>query len=143
SLSPHYALPHLPTGFAILKVVDDTDPGSINMNAAVSGDIATLATKASVRYVIDVSRLVEAEEILRAFTKPAGWNQSPRAICQARRQSLASSQRSLEDFLSPEKQAVRASRPPVDIMQAHFALAQIHAYDGRMDRALDQYQQAY
>ena len=28
-------------------------------------------------------------------------------------------------------------------MQAHFALAQLHAYDGRMDRALDQYQHAY
>ncbi len=132
----------IPTGFAILKVVEDADRVSINMNAA-SGDIATLATKASVRYVIDVSGLVEAEEILRAFSKPAGWNQNPLVICQARRQSLASSQRSLEDFLSPEKQAVRASRPPVDIMQAHFALAQIHAYDGRMDRALDQYQQAY
>jgi hypothetical protein len=132
----------IPTGFAILKVVEDTDPANINMNAA-SSDIATLATKASVRYVIDVSGLVEAEEILRAFSKPANWNQDPRAICQARRQSLASSQRSLEDFLSPENQAVLASRPPVDIMQAHFALAQIHAYDGRMDRALDQYQQAY
>jgi tetratricopeptide (TPR) repeat protein len=132
----------IPTGFAILKVVEDTDPVSINMNAA-SGDIATLATKASVKYVIDVSGLVEAEAVLQAFPKPTDWNQNPRAICQARRQSLASSQRSLEDFLSPEKQAVRASRPPVDIMQAHFALAQIHAYDGRMDRALDQYQQAY
>src|SRR5262245_17948144 len=131
----------IPTGFAILKV-EETDPVSINMNAA-SSDIATLATKTSVRYVIDVSGLVEAEEILRAFSKPANWNQDPRAICQARRQSLASSQRSLEDFLSPGNQAVLASRPPVDVMQAHFALAQIHAYDGRMDRALDQYQQAY
>ena len=28
-------------------------------------------------------------------------------------------------------------------MQAHFALAQLHAYHGQMDRALDQYQQAY
>jgi ASPIC and UnbV/FG-GAP-like repeat/PPIC-type PPIASE domain len=132
----------IPTGFAILKVAEDTDPANINMNAA-SSDIATLATKASVRYVIDVSGLVEAEEILRAFSKPANWNQDPRAICQARRQSLASSQRSLEDFLSPENQAVLTSRPPVDVMQAHFALAQIHAYDGRMDRAVDQYQQAY
>jgi hypothetical protein len=132
----------IPTGFAILKVVEDIDPANINMNAA-SSDIATLATKASVRYVIDVSGLVEAEEILRAFSKPANWNQDPRAICQARRQSLASSQRSLEDFLSPENQAVLTSRPPVDVMQAHFALAQIHAYDGRMDRAVDQYQQAY
>jgi hypothetical protein len=132
----------IPTGFAILKVVEDTDSEHINMNAA-SGDVATLATKASVRYVIDVSGLVEAEEVLRAFSKPAGWNQDPRAICQARRQSLAASQRSLEGFLSPENQAVLASRPPVDVMQAHFALAQLHAYDGRMDRAIDQYQQAY
>jgi tetratricopeptide (TPR) repeat protein len=131
----------IPTGFALLKV-EETNPVSINMNAA-SSDIATLATKTSVRYVIDVSGLVEAEEILRAFSKPANWNQDPRAICQARRQSLASSQRSLEDLLSPENRAGLASRPPVDVMQAHFALAQIHAYDGRMDRALDQYQQAY
>jgi tetratricopeptide (TPR) repeat protein len=130
----------IPTGFAILKVVDETDPAAINMNAATPG---TLATEASVRYVIDVSGIVEAEAILRAFQKPSNWNQDPRAICQARRESLASSQTSLEDFLSPGKQSVRASRPPYDVMQAHFALAQLHAYHGRMDRAVDQYQQAY
>ena len=39
------------------------------------------------KYVIDVSGLVEAEAILQAFPKPADWNQDPRAICQARRQS--------------------------------------------------------
>jgi hypothetical protein len=133
---------HIPTGFAILKVVEDTDSVSINMNGA-PGDIATLATKASVKYVIDVSGLVEAEAILQAFPKPAGWNQSPGAICQARRQSLASSQKSLEDLLSPEKQRVLASRPALDVMQAHFALAQSYAYDSRMDRALDQYRQAF
>jgi tetratricopeptide (TPR) repeat protein len=130
----------IPTGFAILKVVEDTGPASISMNAATPG---TLATEASVRYVIDVSGIVEAEAILRAFQKPDTWNQDPRAICQARRESLASSQASLEDFLSPGKQSVRASRPPFDVMQAHFALAQLHAYHGRMDRAVDQYRQAY
>jgi hypothetical protein len=132
----------IPTGFAILKVVEDTDPANMNMNG-VSPDISTLATKTSVKYVIDVSGLVEAEAVLQSFSKPADWNQNPRTICQTRRESLASSQRSLEDFLSPEKQAVRASRPPYDAMQAHFALAQLHAYHGRMDRALDQYRQAY
>jgi tetratricopeptide (TPR) repeat protein len=130
----------IPTGFAILKVVDETDPANINMNAATP---ASLATRAGVKYVIDVSGLVEAEAILQAFPKSKDWNQSPSAICQARRQSMASSERSLGDFLSPEKQAARAARPPFDVMQAHFALAQIHAYYGRMDRALDQYQQAY
>ncbi len=132
----------IPTGFAILKVVEDTDQANINMNAA-SPDISTLATLTSVKYVIDVSGLVEAEAVLQSFPKPADWNQNPRTICQTRRESLASSQRSLEDFLSPEKQAVRASRPRFDVMQAQFALAQLHAYHGRMDRAVDRYRQAY
>jgi tetratricopeptide (TPR) repeat protein len=144
----------IPTGFAILKVVDDTDPATINMNAAFA-DISTLATKTSVRYVIDVSGLVEAEALLQAFPKPADWDQNLLAICQARRQSLASSQKSLEDFLSgdcrPEPgrrttddcRPSRASRSPFDLMQAHFALAQLHAYHGRMDRALDRYRRAY
>jgi tetratricopeptide (TPR) repeat protein len=130
----------IPTGFAILKVVDETDPANINMNGTTP---ASLATQASVKYVIDVSGLVEAEAILQAFPKAKDWNESPTGICQARRQSLASSERSLDEFLSPDKQAVRALRPPFDVMQAHFALAQLHAYYGRMDRALDQYQLAY
>ena len=130
----------IPTGFAILKVVDETDPTNINMNGATP---SSLATRAGVKYVIDVSGLVEAEAILQAFPKANDWNQSPTAICQARRQSLTSSERSLDDFLSPEKRAARAARPPFDVMQAHFALAQLHAYYGRMDRALDHYQQAF
>ena len=130
----------IPTGFAILKVVDEADPVNINMNAAAP---VTLATRADVKYVIDVSGLLEAEAVLQAFPKAKDWNQSPTAICQVRRESLASSERSLDDFLSPEKQAARALRPPFDVMQAHFALAQLHAYYGRMDRALGQYQRAY
>ena len=130
----------IPTGFAILKVIDDTDPTNINMNAV---NPASLATAANVKYVIDVSGLVEAEAILQAFPKPAAWNQDPRGICQVRRQSLASSQRSLEEYLSRKDVDGRPSRSPFDIMQAHFALAQLHSYDGRMGRALIEYQQAY
>ena len=130
----------IPTGFAILKVVDDTDPANRSMNAATP---ATLATAAGVKYVIDVSGLLEAEAVLQAFPKPTDWNQDPPTMCQMRRQSLASSQASLEGFLSPEGPRAGASRSPFDLMQAHFALAQLHAYDGRMDRALAQYQHAY
>lgn len=130
----------IPTGFAILKVIDDTDPANINMNASGPG---SLATEANVKYVIDVSGLVEAEAVLQAFPKAAAWNQSPLTICQARRQSMAASQKSLEDFLSPDAQGVRASRSAFDTMQAHYALAQLHSYYGRMDRALDQYERAH
>jgi tetratricopeptide (TPR) repeat protein len=159
------AVVRIPTGFAILKVVDESDPASRNMNAS---NPPSLATEASVRYVIDVSGLVEAEAVLQAFPKPADWDQSPSAICQARRQSLAASERSLEAFLSPvrlkpdpagndgrgagaglaspkrENTSAREGGPSAfDVMQAHFSLAQLHAYAGRMDRALVQYERAY
>jgi hypothetical protein len=137
----------IPTGFVILKVVEDTDPANINMNApgasGPGGNVGNVRTVGNVKYVIDLSGLGEAEALLQAFPKPADWNQDPRAICQARRQSLSSGQRSLENFLSPETEAARASRPPFDVMQAHFALGQLHAYQGTMDRAIDQYQRAY
>ena len=134
------AVVQIPTGFAILKVIDDTDPANISMNADTP---ATLATEPSVKYVIDVSGLLEAEAVLQAFPKSAEWNQDPREICRVRRESLASSQRALEESLSSEKQNSGALRAPFDVMQAHFALAQLHAYHGRMDRALVEYQQAY
>src|SRR5712691_6790717 len=91
----------IPTGFAILKVVDDADPANINMNGvdpagtAAPGAPGPVKDIKGVKYVIDLSGLVEAEALLQAFPKPADWNQDPRAICQARRQSLASGQRSL------------------------------------------------
>lgn len=128
----------IPTGFAVLKVVDETDPINSNMNASSH---TSPAGDQNVKYVIDVSGLVEAESVMQAFPKPAGWDQDPRVICQVRRESLASSERSLEDVLAPGKQDAR--RAPFDLMQAHFALAQLHAYHGRMDRAVVQYQQAY
>ena len=134
------AVVQIPTGYAILKVVDDSDPSNINMNADTR---ATLATEGSVRYVIDVSGLVEAEALMHAFPKAADWNQDLRAICEVRRQSIAASQRSLETFLSPDQPSARQSRTPFDLMQAQFALAQLHAYYGRMDRALEHYRQAY
>jgi tetratricopeptide (TPR) repeat protein len=129
----------IPTGFAVLKVIDDTDPAGRNMNAT---GLATLATQASVRYVIDVSGLIEAEAVLQAFPKPAGWSQDPPSICELRRQSLASAEQSLEDYLSPATERASA-RAAFDVMQAQFALAQLHAYHGRMDRALDRYREAY
>jgi hypothetical protein len=66
----------IPTGFAILKVVDDADPANINMNAV---NPASLATAANVKYVIDVSGSWRRRRILQAFPKPAAWNQDPRA----------------------------------------------------------------
>ena len=108
--------------------------------AAQSGDQTTAG---SVKYVVDVGGLPEAEAVLRDFPKPPNWNQDPRAICQARRDSMASARQMFDEFLSPENAALRQARPAFDLMQAHLGLAQLLAYMGSLDRAVPHYQEAY
>ena len=61
----------IPTGFAILKVVDDTDPANINMNAAVSGHLHTGHTHE--REICD-----RCERTRRSGGAPAGVSQTSR-----------------------------------------------------------------
>lgn len=131
----------IPTGFAVLKVVETGDPAAASPAGPVRNP--ALAATGAVRYTLEVGGLLEAEAILQEFPKSADWNQDPGVICQTRRDSLAEAQRSAEDFTSPEQHASRASEFRIDLMQAHFALGQLHAYHGRMDRALEQFQKAY
>ena len=132
----------IPTGFAFFKVVEDVDSTARPPANPVAAPPGLLAT-GSVKYVIDVGGLPEAEAVLRDFPKAANWNQDPRTICQARRDSLASARQMFEDFLSPEMEVIRKTRPPFDLMQAHLGLAQLLAYMGNMDRAAPHYQEAY
>ena len=135
------AVVQVPTGFAFLKV--EPDAGSATAPAdAVEAPPGLLAT-GTVKYVIDAGGLPEAEAVLRDFPKPANWNQDPRTICQARRDSLASARQMFEDFFSPEMQTARQARSPFDLMQAHLGLAQLLAYTGNMAGAAPHYQEAY
>ncbi len=130
----------LPTGFAVLKVepvptvlTDGSNP------AGIPGLVATGAVK----YTLDVGGLPEAEAVLREFQKPVEWNQDPRGICNVRRASMADAQRMFEHFFQPDKDALRTARPPFEVMQAYLGLAQLHAYQGALDLAIPQYEQAY
>ncbi len=130
----------VPTGFAFMRVEADTQAAAAGTTnpAGIPGLVATGAVK----YVLDVGGLPEAEAVLRDFAKPAGWDQSPRVMCQVRRSSLAESRRVFEDFFSPRMAAVRETRPAFELMQAHLGLAQLLAYDGDMDGAIPHYEEA-
>jgi len=130
----------VPLGYAILKVTQETAPGSSNAN---SGGNAGTAATGSVKITYNIGGLSEAELGLVSFDKAAGWSEDPRKICEVRRQSLAAEQKSLEDFLSPTNQKSRASRPPLDVLSAHFSLAEINSYQGNMDKAIEQYEDAH
>jgi hypothetical protein len=133
------AIVAVPTGFAFLRVEPQGGP-AVAPNTAAMG--ALLAT-GSVKYVLDVGGLPEAEAVLREFPKPPDWDLDPATICKARTDSMTAALRLFEDFFSPRMAAIRTTRPPSEVMQAHLGLAQLLAYQGDLDRALPQFEAAY
>jgi tetratricopeptide (TPR) repeat protein len=130
----------IPTGVALLQVVREVAPGQA---AAKSAALVAMASAGSVKYVADIGGLPEAEALLREFSKPAGWNQSPRAICQARQDSLEAGVQLFDRFFSEGAASFRAGRTPFEVMQANLGLAQLLTYQGLMSRALDRFDQAF
>lgn len=128
------------TGFAVFFVVGDA-PGTPTPINPVS--FAAISGAGAVKFVPDIGGLPEAEALLREFPKAEAWNQSPRAICQARQDSLSAGQDLFEQFFAPANDAVSRTRPPFELMQAHLGLAQILAYQGSMARAVEHYDAAY
>jgi tetratricopeptide (TPR) repeat protein len=126
-------------GYAILKLVER---GGNRGNTNSGGSSATAAT-GSVKYVFNVGGLGEAELGLTRAPKTANWSQDLHQICATRKQSLAAEKESLESFLSPANQKARASYAPIDLLNAHFSLGELHSYEGDMDQAVEQYEEAY
>lgn len=136
-VTPGHVTPvvRLPTGFAIFKVEED-EPADV-----ASSVTASLAASGAVKYVYDVSGFTEARAALESLSKSPDWNTNPRAICDARTRSLATTRDSLEAYLAPDNQA-RASQPAINLMQLYFGLGQLEAYDGHMDRAISRFEDA-
>ncbi len=135
------AIVHLSSGFAILKVLENGagDAGNHSEPARLQALLAT----GSIKLAPDVSGLSEAEGALLQFPKRQGWNEDPRTICELRTRSLTEATERLRKYLAPQNQASLQRQPRLDVMQAHYALAQLYAYQGDMDLALEQYEAAY
>jgi tetratricopeptide (TPR) repeat protein len=128
----------IPTGFAIFKVEAD-EPAA----AVAPGVSAALASSGAVRYVYDVSGFTEARAAFASVSKAPDWNMTSSSICSTRNASLAATRASIETYLAPANQAVRAARPPIDIMQLYFGLGQLDAYEGKMAGAVAHFEDAY
>jgi hypothetical protein len=134
------SIARIPSGYAILKVMKDTSA------AAKTADPArnfALAASGAVKYVTDVDGLAEAELALLRFPKAADWNGDPHQVCELRKQSLARVVGRMKAYLASESPEGVAARSPLDEMQLHFSLAQLYAYEGQMDPAIEEYQVSY
>jgi tetratricopeptide (TPR) repeat protein len=129
----------LPTGFAVLKIFGSAPPTSDLNPKRISSLIATGA----IRYGALLSGQVEANAIMQQFRKPEGWNRDLQQICTLRKQSLAQARSDLQRALHAEKQSPMDHDAIVDRINGHAALAQLFAYDGKMDESIDEWRIAY
>ncbi len=140
-LQPGQVTPVVPvaTGVALLQVITDVGAASSAVNPA---SLAAISAVGTVKYVPDIGGLPEAEALLRDYPKAPGWNGSPRAICQARQDSLTAGVQMFDDFFARPAAAAHSDRPAFELMQAHLGLAQLLAYQGTMARAVEHYEHA-
>ena len=127
--------------FVILKLLSGSPPAPSAQSSAEQGmgpDRKSAAGK-TVQYPADVAGQVLADILFEKYPKPSGWEQDLQEVCTVRRQSLAGGVTGLQNSLAHP--AARAT--PADMIQAHYALAQLNAYQGKMDDAIREWEAAY
>jgi tetratricopeptide (TPR) repeat protein len=133
----------VPSGYVILKVLPQTQPaGGQGMGPGQNRD-SPLAGKGAIRYPADVAGQVIADMLFQKFPKPANWGQDLPAVCNIRKQSMAQGIARLEELFTPENRARLEAMSAFDAIQSHYALAQLQAYQGNMDKAIEQWEAAY
>jgi tetratricopeptide (TPR) repeat protein len=137
---------HISSGYAILKVIP---PGESNAREDKSlqdrspARILPFAATGTIRYAPYVGGIGEADLAFRNFAKPEGWSQDLRASCRIREQSLASVTDYIQKSLDPSNPDGVSHGTPLDVIQMHYALANVYAYQGEMDKAITEWQTAY
>jgi hypothetical protein len=133
----------VPSGYVILKLLAETQPGvAQGMGPGQARDLP-LAGQGAMRYPADVAGQVLADMLFQKFTKPAKWEQDLQGICDIRKHSLAAGITRLEELFEAANKARAETMKPFDVIQSHYALAQLRAYEGNMDQAVEQWEAAY
>src|SRR6266478_1562469 len=152
----------IPSGYAILKIeaargataTPGGAPGAPDAQTATappggSGQGMTptamlaLAGRGNISYPPDVSGAVEVEVAFRNLPKPPDWERDLQSICQARKQTLALAVDHLKDLLDPDNPDSYATTRPDELGRVHYSLAQLLAYQGKMEPAIQEWLQAY
>ena len=131
-----------PSGYAILKVVPAAESTPLQ-NTAPARILPSAAT-GTIRYAPNVGGKGEADLAFRNFPKPDGWNQNLQTMCDVRQQSLAGVISDVEKTLDPANpEGLALHGTPLDLVQMHYALANLYAFKGEMEKSIAQWQAAY
>jgi hypothetical protein len=118
-------------GYAILRVLPSPGVGGTQ----TSRPSLSTSARGTVRYALNVGGLNDADAVFAALPKPAGWQQDLPGICAARKQSLALA----TDQLGKQLASADAELHPYDVLGEHHSLAQLEAYQGHLDKAIEQW----
>jgi tetratricopeptide (TPR) repeat protein len=143
----------LPSSFAILQSLSSTPvpasrtapnspPASSSSGNSVPTQSMPLTARGSIRYLANVGGKGEADLAFRSYPKPEGWNQDLKALCQIRKESFSSVIDLLNQNLTSTGPDV-TGHTPLDIIQTRYALANLYAYQGQMDKSVEQWESAY
>jgi hypothetical protein len=125
----------VPAGYAILKVLPESEVPQGNVN---SSPLPWATAACAVHPAILVSGFGEAITIYREFPKSEGWNHDLQQICAIDRVAVPVTLDRLDKALDP-KSPQALSVTPLDLMQVHYASAQLHAYEGEMSKAMQEW----
>jgi len=126
--------------FAILRIVPEAETKAVDNDPART--LAALASGAT-RDAIPVSGLSEADSVFQSAARGEGWNEDLRQMCQIRTDSTMGVLDRLETMLGPGGIASDTARAtPSEVFEARYALAQLHAYSGNLDKAVSWWRQA-
>jgi hypothetical protein len=131
----------LSTGYAILKVsTTAASPVAATMNPT---GMLPLSAISNLRYPPDVSGAVEFEVAFRKISKPTNWDQSLQTICALRKSVPALAVDHMTKLLDPLNPDGVRWGPPDDEVHARYTLAEFQAYQGKMDKAIAEWQEGY
>jgi tetratricopeptide (TPR) repeat protein len=152
----------IPTGYAILKVERSAAaPGpapipdsvtSPNQGTPATGSngqgmsptaLLAVAGRGKILYPPDVSGAVEVEIAFKHLPKPPDWDRNLHSVCEVRKQTLVLAVNHLKQLLDPINPDSFAATRPDAVGTVHFSLAQLLAYQGDMDSAIQQWLEAY
>jgi hypothetical protein len=125
----------VPAGYAILKVLPEAEVPRQSVNSA---PLPWATAACALHTTILVSGFGEAMTIFREFPKSDGWNRDLHQICAIAKVSVPVTLDRLDKALTPgSPESLRAA--PLDLMQAHYASAGLHAYQGEMAKAIEEW----
>jgi tetratricopeptide (TPR) repeat protein len=124
---------------ASILLVPVAQPQQAQEGARQSGSDAPGPKRGGVRFALNVGGLNDADAVFNAFSKPAGWQQDLKAICEIRKSSMTAAMTELGKHIA----AADAELQPYDAIGQHHSLAQLFAYEGDMVKAIEQWQAAY